>query len=411
MYALFNQLLEQLGNNEKAINLITNFVFNDNYNDNIKIAMLEHTRECLAQIETNADTRDIKDVVELTVVKESIDKFNDHLKAQHFNETKKIVSTNKRKREHERERESEQSASSSALSVAQRRIYNPILTPSFNAYCDSTSTSSTATQSSYIIQILSNNIISLAPCAPKVLWKKSQPPELEGKIGSISVSHNAAIFKIQNVVLDECWCTHSLDRSKEHNTRTKMEDNIVTTISEQVLDKTKKIRLVNIGSDKIGLLVILSTLYLRGYKNIDIINLEATDRKYFVDCQQATEDYCRLLNTIFSDATYNFLEVYSPKDTVNLNKDQISSPAAITVFFAEDLGGLDDDKKSDKYLKYNISYRDILQHAVNQVTALLSSAEQNLVFYSLPSGEIKKQHVAATMQQNTVAQQPAVCTI
>ena len=417
--------LIQLNNNEQAIQIIIEDITCSNYEDIKKIEKLEYIKEQLDALGITEENRLGFDV-EVDIIKQSIKAFD-----------KSVV----------------KSESSSLLSVA-CMPNNPKLAPSFNAaYGDSTSTSSiysTSTNTnkrereenecereskrralafsalaassfcdsgsifqSQIILNLSKKILSFMIKTRLLIQQKYTMPfsiATKDDIIHIEESHNSAYFKIplsskieDFVSLNECWCTNSLDRSKEGNTRTKMEENIINTIKEQVPELTKIIRLINIGSDHVGLLVILSKLYLLGYKNIDIINLEQEDRKMYPYQDCLRQDYCKLLTKIFSDATYNFLEVYSPKDTVNLNKDQISKTAELTVFFAEDLGGLDDDKKSNKYLKYNINYRNILQNAVNQVTSLLSSAEQNLVFYSLPSGEIKK-------QQNIVAQ-PAACTM
>lgn len=344
--AKINLLLTQLEGNEAAVNLITNFIFDDNYHENIKILILEQIKQNLTKLEINDDNSDIKQILELSIVTEAINEFNNY---------------------------------------AKKADTASCLTPSFNAYRGLTST---VTQKSSVIQELSNNVLSFKRAEPKVLWKQAQLLEFKGETVTIQVSHNAAIFNIQNIELYECWCTDSLDRSKENNTRIKMEQNIINTIAGQVEDKTKKIRLVNIGSDKIGLLVILSKLYLLGYKNIDIINLETKNKEYFLEHQKEQEEYSNLLKTIFADAAYTYLEVYNQSKTnVNLNKRQVSTSAEITVFFAEDLGGLDDVDENKKYT-YNSDYRNIIANAVLLVTHLLSPAERNSIFYSKHDGEI-----------------------
>jgi hypothetical protein len=386
---LLDQLLTQLRANEEAINLIIDFISSNHDNENIKLATLEQIKQNLAKIEINDDNRDIKNILELFAITEAIDEFNNHSKsAQILDQTKKIESTKKRERE---------PSSSSELTVP-HNSKKPNLTPSFDSYCSTIST----TTASALIQKLSSNIFEFQQSNPKVLDKKKKIDQTSNDTAWWQVSHNAAIFKIENIELDECWCTDSLDRSKENNTRTKMEQNIVKTITEQVKDKTKTIRLVNIGSDKIGLLVILSKLYLLGYKNIDIINLETTDKQSFIDNQKETENYSNLLKTIFSDAAYSYLEVYKQnKTSIDLNKHQISNSAEITVFFAEDLGGLDDKDKNKQYT-YNSDYTKTISNAVLLVTNMLKPEEKNLIFYSKHNGDIDKKSMQYTATKPTV---------
>lgn len=199
----------------------------------------------------------------------------------------------------------------------------------------------------------------------------------------IEVSRNAAIFKIpfgnnELLTLDECWCDEKLSRiDNTFNLRNEMEDNIVSEIVNSQISQKQNITIINLGSDKVAILVILSKLKLQGFENIQVLNLELKGIKTYIDYPKEEENFTKFIATVFGNS-------YTYKTILDEELDSIIAiiNSDLTMVFAEDLGGVDQANYVEKY-------NTAIQNIVNK---LCSSSNNNLakVRFSEHSGNIVK---------------------
>ncbi len=208
----------------------------------------------------------------------------------------------------------------------------------------------------------------------------------DGVLGMMEVSHNAAMFKIPSqggncLELDECWCDEGLSRNNRDNIRTRMEDNIIQTITHTITDKNKKIRLVNIGSDRVGLIIILAKLSLNGYKNIDIQNVELLSMKNYVEHPTKDQEYLKFLKATFGNSC-SYKMIFSDNNQDAFNSDVINLPeATTTIVFAEDLGGVDKDD-------YQYKYKKIISNVMQKLDESPLHNKTGNIFISEHTGEL-----------------------
>ncbi len=337
---IINELLDLFNDNKPAIELIINFFRNNTCNIDNQTIISDVTR-LLSEITPDSD---IKTDLECSI----IDNVLSNIK---------------------RQQDFVDLASSSAPRAA--------FLPSF-----SNNRSASATEE--LIMKLATSIECFRELELKQpLWKPYKCDD--GGIGSMQVSHNAAIFKIPSqdsncLELDECWCDQGLSRDNPDNIRTRMEDNIIQTI---ITDKSKLIRLVNIGSDRVGLIVILAKLTLNGYKNIDIQNIELLSMKNYVEHPTKDQEYLKFLKATFGNSC-SYKMIFSDNNQDVFNRDVINLPeAATTIVFAEDLGGVD---KFD----YKDTYEEIISNVVKKLYESPLNNKTGNIFISEHTGELRE---------------------
>ena len=129
-----------------------------------------------------------------------------------------------------------------------------------------------------------------------------------------------------------------------------MEGEIVKTITSKLnKDLDKHIKIINLGSDKVGLLSILAKLNLLGFKNVQVINLELPDIKNYQDYQTEEQNFTKFVTKVFGDS-YTYQNILDESNNL-VNTIQSSHDAALTVIFAEDLGGVNEPNYLNKYNK------------------------------------------------------------
>jgi hypothetical protein len=231
-------------------------------------------------------------------------------------------------------------------------------------------------------------------------WMLLERYNFEGTIGTMQSSHNAAIYNIPTtdrlLNINECWCTDSLSRTTEHNLRDTIEQNIIRTISHSDINRDHTIRLINVGNDKVAILVLLSKLSILGYNNIDLINLEREELENYVEHNQNNLNYSNFVRNYFQKTKYSliFSENKMRQDILKFQPENFN-PAAMTMVFAEDLGGVE---KSDYTEKYN--------NAINKVLTKLKTLGHDIngdVYYSKPDGTISMHYDTDCIPENTSA--------
>jgi hypothetical protein len=91
----------------------------------------------------------------------------------------------------------------------------------------------------------------------------------KGQPGVVAIFTIPTLTDGNQLILSECWCKDHFKRdynsNEKNSSRIYIEKSIVDKVAETITDKDKsRILLINLGSDHVGLLVILSKLYLLG---------------------------------------------------------------------------------------------------------------------------------------------------
>ncbi len=342
---IINELLDLFNDNKPAIELIINFFRNNTCNIDNQTIISDVTR-LLSEITPDSD---IKTDLECSI----IDNVLSNIKRQ-------------------------QDFVDLASSSAPRAAFLP-------SFSNNRSASATEATAELIIK-LATSIECLRESELKQPLCK--PYKFGGVLGTMEVSQNAAMFKISSqsgncLELDECWCDPGLSRDNPDNIRTRMEDNIIQTITHTITDKSKLIRLVNIGSDRVGLIVILAKLTLNGYKNIDIQNIELLSMKNYVEHPTKDQEYLKFLKATFGNSC-SYKMIFSDNNQDAFNRDVINLPeAATTIIFAEDLGGVD---KFD----YKDTYEEIISNVVKKLYESPLNNKTGNIFISEHTGELRE---------------------
>lgn len=263
-------------------------------------------------------------------------------------------------------------ATSSSLnrhSQPQPATYLPFSSRNENLRVNSSrrNSSNSTNENSNLITQLAVNVNSFRTEIQQNLTKIYIDPKDKGKVYML-VSDNAAIFKIplengRFLELDECWCDEGLSRDNKYNIRSTMEGEIVKAITSKLnIDLDKHIKIINLGSDKVGLLIILANLNLLGFKNIQVINLELPDIKNYQDYQKEEQDFTKFLTKVFG-GFYTYQNILDESNNL-VNTIKGSHDAALTVIFAEDLGGVNEP---DYLKKYNKILAEVVIKLLNEV--------------------------------------------
>lgn len=343
---IFSKLIEKLGDDDATIKLLVDFVERSkDKNPKELVVLFNNIFEDLAKMQQDEDSR-IQKTLQFSLVEHYIKEF----------ETAKLARIPNK---------------SLLLFQPAQSSVNSLISSTANTTMDE------------IIFALSTEQLLSNPEEIKVLDK----PYIfnDGVQGCMQVSSNAAIFKLKannfEITLDECWCDSSVSRTNPHNIRALMENNIVKTIvSNKKFTYDNHIRLINLGSDRIGLLIILSKLFLLGFKNIDVINLEINDAKNYTTYKDEDQNYAKILREIFSN-NISYKTIIQGERGLNSHIMQdLRGKADITVVFGEDLGGID---KPD----YSSKYKEAILAVLSELYSIDKDYRKNL-FYSERNGEI-----------------------
>ena len=207
-----------------------------------------------------------------------------------------------------------------------------------------------------LTQDFSENITKFIIGKPRGLWKKYKINDTEST--PMLIGNNVAIFSIPTLTetqlqLSECYCAEHLDRRNPNNTRIKIETSILEIIFHKTTNKNNLIRLINVGNDQIGLIVILAKLHLHGYNNIQIINIQLQISLQYLDFETEEPDYIRdqkyvtFLQQIFTNMQLQYTNLYIEKNCKSkLPSLELPEENPITIIFAEDLDTLEVDSEN-----------------------------------------------------------------
>ncbi len=340
-----NYFLDILKDNDLAINLLMNFISNqtNQHHGNSNIDdLLIHVKALFNQnLEHNNhmpttdvdENKQMRNALQLSALENAIQELTANLDLA-----------------------TSASASASAASLNRNSQPQPAtyLASSSRDETPRVSSSTSANRNSNLITELAVNVNIFRSEIKQNLTKIYIDPRDKGKVYML-VSDNAAIFKIPSengkpLELDECWCDEGLSRDNQYNIRSTMEGEIVKTITSKLnKDLDKHIKIINLGSDKVGLLSILAKLNLLGFKNVQVINLELPDIKNYQDYQTEEQNFTKFVTKVFGDS-YTYQNILDESNNL-VNTIQSSHDAALTVIFAEDLGGVNEPNYLNKYNK------------------------------------------------------------